>query len=93
VDQNRDVANHLRLQYLQIFQLEAQGSVRRNRLIGPREFAFMLVSIGLISLLLATLEYRQNIRALGAQYAANNAHSRWWLQRSFRFWESLLCSR
>ena len=51
------------------FQLEAQGSVRRNRLIGPREFAFMLVSIGLISLLLATLEYRQNIRALGAQYA------------------------
>ena len=30
------------------FQLEAQGSVRRNRLIGPREFALMLVSIGLI---------------------------------------------
>ena len=51
------------------FQLEAQGSVRRNRLIGPREFALMLVSIGLISLVLATLEYRQNIRALGAQYA------------------------
>jgi putative membrane protein len=51
------------------FQLEAQGSGRRNRLIGPREFAFMLVSLGLISLLLATLEYRQNIRALGAQYA------------------------
>src|SRR5207302_10033758 len=49
------------------FQLEAQGSVGRNRLIGPREFALMLVSIGLISLLLATLEYHQNIRALGAQ--------------------------
>ena len=29
----------------------------------------MLVSIGLVSLLLATLEHRQNIRALGAPYA------------------------
>jgi hypothetical protein len=29
----------------------------------------MLVSIGLISLLLATIEQRQNIRTLGAQYA------------------------
>ncbi len=51
------------------FQLEAPGRQRQNRLIGPREFAFMLVSIGLVSLLLATLEHRQNIRALGAQYA------------------------
>ena len=51
------------------FQLEAPGRQRQNRLIGPREFAFMLVSIGLVSLLLATLEHRQNIRALGAPYA------------------------
>ena len=51
------------------FQIEAPGHEQQNRLIGPREFAFMLVSIGLISLLLATLEHRQNIRALGAQYA------------------------
>jgi putative membrane protein len=51
------------------FQLEAQGSVPRDRVIGPRAFAFMLVSIGLLSLLLATLEYRQNVLALGAQYA------------------------
>jgi len=69
VDQNRDFADHFRLQCLQIFQLEAPGRQRQNRLIGPREFAFMLVSIGLISLLLATLEHRQSIRALGAQYA------------------------
>jgi putative membrane protein len=51
------------------FQIEAPGHQQQNRLIGPRGFAFMLVSIGLVSLLLATLEHRQNIRALGAQYA------------------------
>ncbi len=51
------------------FQIETPATGQTNRLIGPREFALMLVSIGLISLLLATLEHRQNIRALGAQYA------------------------
>src|SRR2546428_10403587 len=51
------------------FQIEAPGHEQQNRLIGPREFAFMLVGIGLVSLLLATVEHRQNIRALGAQYA------------------------
>ena len=49
------------------FQIEAPNHPQQNRLIGPREFALMLVSIGLISLLLAPLEYRQSIRALGAQ--------------------------
>jgi putative membrane protein len=52
-----------------LFQLEGLGHPQPGRLIGPREFAFMLVSIGLISLLLATIEHRQNIRTLGAQYA------------------------
>ena len=51
------------------FQIEAPSHEQKNRLIGPREFAFALVTIGLFSLLLATLENRQNIRALGAQYA------------------------
>jgi len=51
------------------FQIEGAGREQRNRLIGPREFAFMLVSIGLVSLLLATIEHRQNIRALGTRYA------------------------
>jgi putative membrane protein len=52
-----------------LLQLEGLGHPQPGRLIGPREFAFMLVSIGLISLLLATIEHRQNIRTLGAQYA------------------------
>ena len=50
------------------FQIEAPARTP-NRLIGPRGFGLMLISIGLITLVLATLEYRGNIRALGAQYA------------------------
>ncbi len=48
------------------FQIEAPIERPRNYLIGPRGFAFALVSIGLFSLVLATLENRQNLRALGA---------------------------
>jgi putative membrane protein len=51
------------------FQIEAPAREQQNRLIGPRGFAFALVSIGLFSLILATLEHRQNIRTLGARYA------------------------
>jgi putative membrane protein len=51
------------------FQIEAPPPGRQNRLIGPRGFAFILVSIGLFSLIVATIEYRQNIRTLGARYA------------------------
>lgn len=50
------------------FQIEAPRSAQEHHLIGPRGFAFMLVSIGLFSLILATLEHRQNIRTLGEQY-------------------------
>jgi putative membrane protein len=54
------------------FQLEGHMIPERKHLIGARQFALMLVSIGLISLLLATLEYRQNIRTLGAEYTYNH---------------------
>jgi putative membrane protein len=50
------------------FQIEAPIERQKNYLIGPRGFAFALVGIGLLSLLLATFENRQSIRALGAQY-------------------------
>lgn len=46
------------------FQIEAPPRAP-VRLIGPRDFAGMLVSIGLVTLLLGMLEYRTNIRALG----------------------------
>lgn len=46
------------------FQLETLGRRERNHIIGPRQFALILVITGLLSLLVATVEYRQNIRAL-----------------------------
>lgn len=51
------------------FQIEAPGRQVRERLVGPREFALMLVSIGMISLVMATFEYRHSIRMLSAQYS------------------------
>src|SRR5687767_2245698 len=50
------------------FQIEKGGGGPHNSLIGPREFAFILVCIGLASLVLATVEYRHNMRLLRAQY-------------------------
>jgi putative membrane protein len=40
------------------FQIETPSRRGAGRLVGPREFAMILVGIGLVSLALATLEYR-----------------------------------
>ena len=50
------------------FQIVREEGGRTAHLIGSRQFGLLLVSIGLASLALATVEYRQNIRMLGAQY-------------------------
>jgi inner membrane protein YidH len=50
------------------FQIVREEGGRTNHLIGSRQFGLLLVSIGLAALALATLEYRQNIRMLGAEY-------------------------
>lgn len=50
------------------FQILREDSPGANYLIGARQFGILLVTIGLASLGLATLEYRQNIRALGPEY-------------------------
>lgn len=57
------------------FQLEGHEGARTNPVIGSRGFALMLVGIGLTSLLLATLEYRRNIRMLRTEYSGGGAHS------------------
>jgi hypothetical protein len=49
--------------------------VVEHPLIGARGFSLMLVSIGMIALVLATVEYRRNIYALGARSAAISSHS------------------
>ena len=50
------------------FQLERPPGDQRKHLIGPREFAIALVGIGLFALVLATLENRQNLKTLRAEY-------------------------
>jgi len=52
------------------FQLETPRAEERKHLIGPRQFAIMLVSIGLISLVIATVENRQNLHTLGGMPGA-----------------------
>jgi putative membrane protein len=49
------------------FQLQHLGGERTDRLVGPREFSLLLVSLGLASLLLAAVEHRLNMRELRAQ--------------------------
>ena len=49
------------------FQFELGSNGQDNHLIGPREFALLMVGIGLISLVLVALEHRQNKRFLKVQ--------------------------
>ena len=49
------------------FQLVRAGEPK-SRLVGPEEFGLIMVGLGLLSLLLATLEYRRNIRLLVTDY-------------------------
>ena len=46
------------------FQLERPPQDPRKHLIGPRQFAMMLVGIGVFSLVLAILENHRNLRSL-----------------------------
>lgn len=50
------------------FQLEQAGKNFSGMLIGPRGFGLVLICIGLLALLLGTLEHRRDLRTLRAQY-------------------------
>ena len=50
------------------FQIERPARLQKF-LVGPEEFGLLLVAIGLLSLFLATWEFRRNIRTLGVEYA------------------------
>ena len=43
-------------------------SVSSGSVLGPREFALIMIAIGLVSLLLSTVQHRQSMRALRAEY-------------------------
>ena len=42
--------------------------VARGSMLGPHEFALVMIAIGLVALLLSTAQHRQSMRALRAEY-------------------------
>ena len=51
------------------FQFELRDRpVPSGPVLGPREFALTLIAIGLVSLLLSTVQHRQSMQALRAEY-------------------------
>lgn len=50
------------------FQITMAGKLNEGGLIGPRGFGLMMISMGLIALVLATLQHRQSNRKLRAKY-------------------------
>ena len=53
------------------FQFEVKDRpVVEGALLGPRGFALIMIAVGLVSLLVATIEHRQSMRSLRAEYGA-----------------------
>ncbi len=50
------------------FEIARAGSAASSFLIGPEQFGFILVCLGLGSLALATLEYRAGVREIASHY-------------------------
>ena len=51
------------------FQFELKDQpVPSGSVLGPRGFALVLIAMGLVSLLLATVQHRQSMQALRAEY-------------------------
>lgn len=52
------------------FELEMKSAPAVPMLVGPRGFGLALICIGLLSLLLGTVEHARDLRALRQQYVA-----------------------
>ena len=48
--------------------LQQKNEVRADRIFGPREFALVMIGIGLTALLLATVQHRRDMVTLRAMY-------------------------
>ena len=48
--------------------MQEKGSGMQDRLLGPREFALLMISIGIIALALATWQHRRDMKALRASH-------------------------
>jgi putative membrane protein len=59
----------------QFFRIAKIGVEESKDLIGPQEFGLLMISIGLVALLLATLQNRSAIQALAAKYPAKEGYA------------------
>ena len=50
------------------FQLDLNGRGPENRIFDVRPFATVMIVIGLLALLMATMQHRQDLRILQAEY-------------------------
>jgi putative membrane protein len=70
VGQNFIVVDYFRFFHLQIFPTGAGygKEFASAQVIGPRQFSMILIIIGVVSLVLATIQYRRQIRLLKMEY-------------------------
>ena len=54
--------------FFQFLREGSQSGAPAHQLFGPREFALMMISIGLVMLVLATVQHRRDLQALRKQY-------------------------
>ena len=54
----------------------ANRPVPRSSVLGPHEFALVMIAIGLVALLLSTAQHRQSMRALRVEYRQDRASVR-----------------
>jgi putative membrane protein len=60
------------------FNIQFHGKIQSG-IVGPKLFSEILVVTGLVSLLLATFEYRQRIRSLATEYGGKKQSMAVWL--------------
>ena len=53
------------------YQLEKGQKTLDDRLIGPREFALIMIAIGILSLVVSTLQHRHSLASLRATYGGD----------------------
>ena len=54
---------------------ESQRGPTTSSAIGPREFAVLMIGIGIMAMILATIGHRRSMRALRVEYGALIPHS------------------
>src|SRR5262245_13730504 len=48
--------------------LQEQNAVSRDRLFGPRQYALLMISTGIVALAFATFQHRRDMKALRTHY-------------------------